>query len=442
MRAKEQDGTAEAFVVGNIPGLPGWKQLIGFASNKVRALLAYLAVEADRPHNREVLATLLWSDSPQQKALNNLRNALSNLRKQLEEPQAGIPFVWVNHDTLQFNTSSDYWLDVNEIRRLAAPSEAQAVSNSSKLNWMERMAQAVEYYKGDFLEGLSVDSLSFESGLPSSGRGFIRPCWRCCTGWGNSIWRWRIYKNSTLRPTPDRVGILAGGSLPTVDASPWPWQAGVVKPWLYTKLAAVNWQTNWASLLVKKPYACMKISAMGNWVLPSRQKARSHNLPAQLTSFIGREQEITEVSRLVSEHRLVTLTGSGGTGKNPPSIAGSEGLPGNLPDGVFFIELASLSDPALVPQVCAQTLELVEQPNIPIQAVLAHYLEKKHLLLILDNCEHVISACTSLVVALLKACPRLHILATSREILSVPGEFPLRVPSLTVPDPIHLPAHG
>ena len=80
------------------------KQLIGFASNKVRALLAYLAVEADRPHNREVLATLLWSDSPQQKALNNLRNALSNLRKQLEEPQAGIPFVWVNHDTLQFNT--------------------------------------------------------------------------------------------------------------------------------------------------------------------------------------------------------------------------------------------------------------------------------------------------------------------------------------------------
>jgi predicted ATPase len=166
---------------------------------------------------------------------------------------------------------------------------------------------------------------------------------------------------------------------------------------------------------------------------------RHHNLPAQLTSFIGREQEIAEVSRLVSEHRLVTLTGPGGIGKTRLALRAVKGLLETFPDGVFFIELASLSDPALVPQVCAQTLDLVEQPNTPIQAVLAHYLEKKHLLLMLDNCEHVISACTSLADTLLKACPRLHILATSREILSVPGEFPLRVPSLTVPDPIRLP---
>jgi predicted ATPase/DNA-binding SARP family transcriptional activator len=164
-----------------------------------------------------------------------------------------------------------------------------------------------------------------------------------------------------------------------------------------------------------------------------------HNLPAQLTSFIGREQEIAEVRQLVSDHRLVTLTGSGGTGKTRLALHAAEGLLDIFPDGVFLIELAPLSDPELVPQVCAQTLELIEQPNTSVQAALTHYLEKKHLLLILDNCEHVIAACTRLADSLLKACLQLHILATSREILSVPGEAALRVPPLAVPDPSHLP---
>jgi len=160
---------------------------------------------------------------------------------------------------------------------------------------------------------------------------------------------------------------------------------------------------------------------------------RHHNLPVQLTSFVGREHEIVEVSRLIIDHRLVTLTGSGGTGKTRLALRAVEGLLETFPDGVFFIELASLSDQALVPQICAHTLELVEQPNIPIQAVLAHYLEKKRLLLILDNCEHVISACTSLADSLLKACPQLHILATSREGLGVSGEVLWDVPPLSLP---------
>ena len=167
---------------------------------------------------------------------------------------------------------------------------------------------------------------------------------------------------------------------------------------------------------------------------------RHHNLPAQLTSFIGRKQEIAEISRLISDHRLVTLTGSGGTGKTRLALRAVEGLLETFPDGVFFIELAPLSDPALVPQACAQTLELVEQPNISIRDSLAHYLDKKHLLLVLDNCEHVIDECARLVDSLLKACPQLHILTTSREILSVPGEAGFRVPPLSVPDSRHLPS--
>jgi predicted ATPase/DNA-binding SARP family transcriptional activator len=164
-----------------------------------------------------------------------------------------------------------------------------------------------------------------------------------------------------------------------------------------------------------------------------------HNLPNLLTSFIGREKQIREISQLVKDHRLVTLTGSGGTGKTRLALKVAEELLDHFPDGVFLVELAPLSDPELVPQACTQTLEVIEQSGFSFTELLAHYLEKKDLLLILDNCEHVIEACTQLVDRLLKACPRLHILATSREILSVPGENPFRVTSLEIPDPHSLP---
>ena len=162
---------------------------------------------------------------------------------------------------------------------------------------------------------------------------------------------------------------------------------------------------------------------------------RHHNLPAQLTSFIGREIQIDQVRQQVREQRLVTLTGSGGTGKTRLALKVAEGLLEVFTDGIFMAEFASLSDPDLVPQACMKTLNMIEQSGVSHTDALAYYLENRNLLLILDNCEHVIAACTHLVDALLKACPRLHILATSREILSVPGESRFRVPPMDVPDP-------
>jgi predicted ATPase/DNA-binding SARP family transcriptional activator/class 3 adenylate cyclase len=173
--------------------------------------------------------------------------------------------------------------------------------------------------------------------------------------------------------------------------------------------------------------------------LPSARN-HLHNLPAQLTSFIGREQQIAEVNGLVRNRRLVTLTGSGGVGKTRLALKAAEGLLEAFPDGVFLVELAPLADPELVAQACLQALGVVGQPGVPITDSLVHYLGKKHLLLLLDNCEHLIAACTQLVDRLLKACPGLHVLATSREILSVPGETPYRLPSLEVPGRRALPS--
>jgi predicted ATPase/DNA-binding SARP family transcriptional activator/DNA-binding CsgD family transcriptional regulator len=158
-----------------------------------------------------------------------------------------------------------------------------------------------------------------------------------------------------------------------------------------------------------------------------------NNLPASLTSFVGRETEMVDIRRDLSMTRLLTLTGAGGSGKTRLASEVARGLVGIHPDGVWFVELASLSDPELVPGAVAQTLGVREQPGQPLTRALAAHLRSGQTLLILDNCEHVVEAAASLVNDLLKSCPKLKVLATSREPLGVPGESVRPVPPLAVP---------
>ena len=168
-----------------------------------------------------------------------------------------------------------------------------------------------------------------------------------------------------------------------------------------------------------------------------------NNLPIQLTSFIGRETEMVDLKLLltVDQARLVTLTGSGGTGKTRLALQVAADLLETFKDGVWLVELAQLADPVLIPQTVAAALGVREVPGKSIAAGLIDYLRSRHLLLILDNCEHVIEASARLAGTLLQACPNLFILATSREILGAAGEVPFRVPSLSVPDLRHLPSY-
>ena len=161
-----------------------------------------------------------------------------------------------------------------------------------------------------------------------------------------------------------------------------------------------------------------------------------NNLPIQLTSFIGRETEIEAIKQLVGTDRvrLLTLTGAGGTGKTRLALQVAADLLETFKDGVWLVELAPLADPDLVPPTVAAVLKVRELPSQPVMRALSEYLQVKQLLLILDNCEHVVEACGNLVSALLQTCPNLHILATSREILGTKGELPYRVPSLSTPD--------
>jgi hypothetical protein len=162
-------------------------------------------------------------------------------------------------------------------------------------------------------------------------------------------------------------------------------------------------------------------------------EAFAHNLPAQLTSFIGREREMAEVKQLLATTRLLTLTGSGGCGKTRLALQVAADLLEEYADGVRLVELAALDDPALVPQTVASALGVREEPGRPLTATLTDSLKPKALLLVLDNCEHLLTACAQLADALLRSCPSLRMLASSREGLGLGGEQTYRVPSLAMP---------
>lgn len=165
-----------------------------------------------------------------------------------------------------------------------------------------------------------------------------------------------------------------------------------------------------------------------------------NNLPTALTSFVGREPEMAEVKRLLSATHLLTLTGSGGCGKTRLSLQVAAELLDTFPGGAWFVELAALTDPATVPSALATAIGVREDPTRRVLTTIAENLRSKTVLIVLDNCEHLVAACAEVTETLLRGCPHLKIVASSREALGIAGETIWRVPSLPVPDWRNLPA--
>ena len=166
-----------------------------------------------------------------------------------------------------------------------------------------------------------------------------------------------------------------------------------------------------------------------------------NNLPLQVNRFIGREREMTAVRDLLVTTRLLTLTGAGGSGKTRLALQVATDLLEEFAHGVWWVELAALSDPLLVPQAVASVVGIPERAELTVTEALADALRPKHLLLVLDNCEHLLAACVPLIETLLHTCSQVHILVTSRETLTITGEtiwlvLPLRVPDTYQPPPI------
>jgi predicted ATPase/DNA-binding SARP family transcriptional activator len=167
--------------------------------------------------------------------------------------------------------------------------------------------------------------------------------------------------------------------------------------------------------------------------VPAAALPARHNLPAPLTSFLGREQDLARLERLLGEARLVTLTGTGGTGKTRLALEAGARAAGRFTDGVWLTELAGISDPGLVAAQVMGALGVRQAGELPVLEALIYRLRSAELLLVLDNCEHLLDACAGLAGALLRAAPALRVLATSREPLGLPGEVICPVRPLDLP---------
>ncbi len=168
--------------------------------------------------------------------------------------------------------------------------------------------------------------------------------------------------------------------------------------------------------------------------LSTPKSVAAHNLPSQFTSFVGRGPQLSEVGKLLVEHRLVTLTGAGGVGKTRMAIHVAGQVAAEYADGVWYVDLAPITDPAVVPVTVARALGLPDQPGRSTMDTLLRFVRDRQILVMLDNCEHLLDACAELVVALLAGSPALTLLATSREQIGVAGEVMWRVPSLSMAD--------
>jgi predicted ATPase/DNA-binding XRE family transcriptional regulator len=159
-----------------------------------------------------------------------------------------------------------------------------------------------------------------------------------------------------------------------------------------------------------------------------------HNIPSPISGFVGREREVAIVKKLVRASRLVTVSGAGGMGKTRFGMVVARELLGSFKDGVWWVELAALGDPALVIDALARVLRVTEIPTQPLAETLVHSLRPKQLLLVLDNCEHLTEACALAAEKILTACANVRILTTSREALGITGEEVYRMPTLSFPD--------
>lgn len=436
----------------------GDSPVTGFDSDKARALLTYLAIEADRPHTRETLAGLLWPEFPEERARQSLSQALSNVRHVIgdRDEHAAIPFLDVTRQALHFNRASDYWLDVERFTALRDP----RVYATDPQQALRRLEEAAVVYRGTFLEGLSFgDSPAFEEWM--------------------LLQREHLHRlvQQTLRRLVD--GYIEQGALDRaldyawrrVDLDPWHEEAHrqVMRLLAQTgqRGAALAHYATCCALLRKEldvdpeeetvalyeaiRHGASEVCAGRTTTLqPCGSSPPRCNLPAQLLPLIGREAELAALRALLQDPtcRLVTLTGIGGIGKTRVALEAATSLVTDFTDGVFFVPLMPVHTLGAVAGAIAHSLGFTfTAEGGPEEQQLRAYLQHKTALLVLDNAEHLLRdaprkdavsapdtvvdearpTLVGLITNLLEGAPGLKVLATSRIPLNVLGEtlFPI-----------------
>ena len=418
-----------------LDGLP----VTGFESGKVRALLAYLAVESDGPHTRDELAALLWPEQPDQTARTNLRQALANLRQAIGDQRAAPPFLIVARDSVQFNRESDYSLDVTLFTHQLDDCARHAHRHADRCRTCSvRMEQAVALYRGDLLLGMNVtDSAPFEEWATLKRESLHQHVLDALT---------RLAAYRELQGEYEQARRHAARQL---ALDPWREEAHRQTMRLLVRMGQ-------RSAALDQYKRCRRILAGELGVEPAPETTRLYEeirdgaseddlsavtavarLPASLTPLVGRECEIAELIELVENpaHRLVTITGTGGIGKTRLALAVASELAHAFTHGTTFVSLAALSSVEFLLPTILAGLDVPLQGQVDPKVQLLTYLRDQEMLLILDNWEHLLpeGGGVELLAEMLQCAPGLMVLATSRERLGVQAEWLFDLQGLDCP---------
>jgi predicted ATPase/DNA-binding SARP family transcriptional activator len=420
----------------------------GFESNNVRALLAYVAIESERPHNREKLAGLLWPNQPGVVARSNLRQTLANLRQAIGDEIAQPPFLNITRESIQFNIKANHWLDVTAFSTLLAASEKHLHRHADTCKrcaqWLH---QAVELYRGNFLDNFYVsDSWTFEEWV------LIKR---------ESMRHMALNALARLTDFNDRLGSYEQAyryAARQLEFDPWREEAHQQA----MRALALSGQR---SAALTQYETCRRVLAKELGVDPTNdtQELYEHiktgktligsngstfqptNLPAQTTPFVGRETELVEIAELLENPscRLVTFTGPGGIGKTRLAVQAAAEQVGTFTDGIFFVPLTTLKSTENCVTAIAEALNFTFSSQGNLKQQLINHLCQKEMLLVLDNFEHLLSTspterdgndrAVGLLAEILQQSPRISLLVTTRERLNLQSEWVYDLKGLSFP---------
>jgi predicted ATPase/DNA-binding SARP family transcriptional activator len=404
---------------------------------KAANLLKLLALAQGHRLHRERIMAVLWPDLDARSQANNLHRALHFARRALEPGAANATsrYLPLQGDLLALCPDGPLWVDVEAFK--------EAVATAHRAREPAAYRAAADLYAGELLPEDRYEAWAEER------REALRETYLALlTGLAELYEEREEYEPAALEalrlaltgnPAHEEVhrGLMrlyaASGERQRAMAQYEQLEKALSEE-LGAEPAAASRRLHEEILADRFPKAPSRSGSS-----PSEEPAdlSRHNLPNARTSFVGREREMVGVKRSLAMTRVLTLTGSPGCGKTRLALEVARNLVGAYPEGSWLVKLAPLSEGELVPQAVAQALGVREQPGRALVETLEDALRPRKMLLVLDNCEHLMEAVVHLVDALLDSCPRLRVLATSRETLTAAGEVSWVVPSLTVPDSRH-----